>query len=77
MPNPHSLRKDVMCITFLGLKSHWNEFAEENREFAVDVEFRTWERKYGSMIIFQISLRIICTSLPVGVTAGIKHSLCC
>lgn len=41
MPNPHSLRKDVMCMTFLGLKSHWNEFAEENREFAVDVEFRT------------------------------------
>ena len=32
--------------------------------------------KYGPVILLlQISLRIRCISLPVGVTAGIKHSL--
>lgn len=41
------------------------------------VNFGPENEKYGPVILLlQIFLRIRCTSLPVGVTAGIKHSLC-
>lgn len=77
MPNPYSVKENVICIYFLLPKSYWDEFAEEKKEFSVNGKFGTREWKYGPMtLLFPVSLRIRCTSRPVGVTATIKHSLC-
>lgn len=77
MPNLYSAKENVMSIYFMLPKSYWNELADETKESAVDGEFGAREWKYGCRtLLFSVSLRIRCTSSPVGVTATIKHSLC-